>query len=143
MKAFKVSTLSLIGIIVLSLIIYASVKTYHNNDLSYQIDLLENGTAEQKVVAMNYMAEKKVSTSVPQLIEYVDNYETVTYKTKNPESLSCFSTTALEEITNASIGNSCCSSFDCRDKEKEISKQWQNWYIKEYKTWLVGRDTNQ
>jgi len=113
-----------------------AVKYYLDHNVGYQLKKLENGSLDQKLWAADFLGEKKIITAIPLLMNNISNTNSSVYvnSPKSPESMSCCATFALENITEAKIGDTCC--FDCENKKKQVILDWQNWYQNEYLGWL-------
>lgn len=121
--------------------LFLYVWNYLNrNNVDYQWKLLNEWTTEQRINAINFLVEKRRISIVPHLIENIDNTDFSTYKDspKMPETLSCISTSSLQEITEKWYGHTC-NSDGSKSKEmiEKIIQVWRDWYVNEYPKWLA------
>ena len=130
-----------ISVSILLLIIAALLirQNYLISNIDYQLEKLASGTTEQKLLAADILGEKKVLTAIPLLVKNIDNMNSSTYSNshKAPESVSCSSTFALENITSIKLGNTCNINGNLSELEiGKVQKAWKNWYEDEYPKWL-------
>jgi len=134
MKTLKIF-LYIIGTLVILLVITLITEKILERNINYRIKVLknENGPTRKRIEAIEFIAEKKAYDKIPELMPYIDSEESFLYLGKDPYTMTCAVTLALEKMTNKEYGNTCDSSNSKTVEEIiEIKRKWKNWYEIEY-----------
>jgi hypothetical protein len=118
------------------------VQRYLNNNFSYQKSKLEKGTIDQKIKAISFMSDRKNIDIIPILMENIDNQDRGHWD-KDPKggliTLSCVSTSELENLTGQKLGSTCYWNTKNETDENSIVQKWRDWYNNQYSKWLDGQ----
>ena len=125
----------LIFSIILIVILYNIYIYVRNNSVDYQMDKLQNGNTEEKIRAISYLSDNKITDVVPLLIENIDN-ENRGFWAKDPkgglETISCVATFELQSLTSNNLGSTCYWDTETDNDKVAIIKKWKEWYNNNY-----------
>lgn len=136
-------------ILILIFIIIVSFYAMRKHNVDYQMEKLANGTPDQKVIAADFMIERNILTSIPIMIENLNDDRVADPYGKAPDDVYCFMGVNLEIITGKKLGYICASSSgnyteeEYERKKQEIISAWKNWYTNEYQIWLESKNITQ